>query len=271
MFYPVELDCSDRSRIEQALVVLNPAESKRLLAKTVVSLPEVTSAYANGRLVVSSGTTCAFVLEELTGEKIAPFCYSVGFIAEGLLTRSQKDDREAARFFVKGERVVSETLAFYDTFEKGDAAIKGANAIDPTGVAGVLSSNNQSGTIGALQSFLVARGCNLIMPVGLEKLVPDVIGAAAGWGQLTVSHSTGFPCYLYPVSQGLVLTEIEALGVLAGVKARLVASGGIGGSEGAVVLLLEGYAENMEKAWQAVESVKGEPVIEAPRHDYCTL
>jgi hypothetical protein len=47
-----------------------------------------------------------------------------------------------------------------------------------------------------------------------------------------------------------------------------VGSGGIGGSEGAVVLLLEGYEENIEKAWEIVQSVKGEPPIAVPRHQY---
>lgn len=267
MFYPVKLDLSDTSRIEQALVVLNPAESRRLLAKTVASLPEVTSAYANGRLAVCTGSTCAFILEELTGEKIPPYRYSVGIVADGLLTRTCKDDREETRFFVKGERVSQDATPFYDTFEKGDVAIKGANAVDSRGNAGVLCSNNRAGTMSALQRFVISRGLSVIMPVGLEKLVPCVEEAAAGWGQLSISRSMGLPCFLYPLCQSLVVTEIEALGILAGVKGRLVSSGGVGGSEGAVVLLLEGYKENIDKAWEAVESVKGEPPIEVVRHD----
>jgi hypothetical protein len=270
MFYPVDLDLTDRSRIEQALVILTPAESKRLLAKTVASLPEITSAYAHGRLAISTSSTCSFVLEELTGEKVAPFCYSVGFIADGLLTSSQKDDREVARFFVKGERVTQDAIPFYDSFEKGDAVVKGANAVDAKGNAGILSSNNQSGTIGAIQSFIISRGLPVIMPVGLEKSVPCVIEAAVGWGQLSLSRSMGLACYLFPMSQALVITEIQALGLIAGVRGRLVAGGGIGGAEGSVVLLLEGYKENIDKAWEAVESVKGEPPIEVPRHGLCT-
>jgi hypothetical protein len=116
---------------------------------------------------------------------------------------------------------------------------------------------------------IFSRGLPLIMPVGLEKLVPSVTDAAAGWGQLSLSRSTGLACCLFPVITGLVVTEIQALGFLSGVRARLVAGGGIGESEGSVVLLLEGYEENIEKAWQVIESVKGEPRVMVPRHHLC--
>ena len=57
-----------------------------------------------------------------------------------MLTTSHKDDRQVARFFVKGERVEMEAWNFLDSFEKGDAVVKGANAVDPQGNAGVLAA-----------------------------------------------------------------------------------------------------------------------------------
>jgi hypothetical protein len=268
MFYPVQHDLEDSSRIQQAAVVLNPAESKRLLARTVAGLPEVTNAYANGKLSISTCSTNALVLEELTGEKLSPYCYCIGMVADGMLTSSHAEDRQVARFFVKGERVDEDAWTFLDTFQKGDAVVKGANAVDPHGNAGVLTSNSQSGTIGALISLLAVRGLPIIIPVGLEKLVTSVPDASAGWGQLTLVKSMGDPVWLYPVTCGLVVTEIQALAILAGVRARHVASGGIGGSEGAVVLLLEGYEENIQKAWDIVAGVKGESTLEVPRHKF---
>jgi hypothetical protein len=268
MFYPVEYDVVDRGRIKQATAVLNPSESKRLLAKAVVGLPEIQNAYKNGRLLIGTCSSNALVLEELTGEKLAPHCYCIGMVADGMLTTAAKDDREAARFLVKGERVTEDVLKFLDSFEAGDAVIKGANAIDPFGNAGVLASNQQGGTVGALISFIAVRGLPIIMPIGLEKLIPDVIEAANGWGQRTLDRSMGEKVWLVPVTSGLVVTEIEALGLLAGVEARHVASGGIGGSEGAVILLLEGTEKNLDKAWDLLESIKGEPPIAVPRHSY---
>ena len=180
-------------------------------------------------------------------------------VADGLLTMSAKEDRVGSKFFHKGEVIEMESRDFLKTLERGDVVIKGGNAVDFEGNAGVLVGNETGGTIGALFGIACVRGIPLIMPVGLEKLVPSVPDAASGWGQLTLSYAMGLPCWLTPVSTGLVVTEIQALGILAGVRARLVASGGIGGSEGAVVLLVEGYEENLQSAIAAVNAVKGEP------------
>ena len=159
-------------------------------------------------------------------------------------------------------------LEYLDTFDEGDAVVKGGNAVDPYGNAGVLASNAQGGTVGALLSFIAVRGLPIIMPIGLEKLIPDVIEASNGWGQRTLDRSMGEKVWLVPVTCGLVVTEIEALGILAGVDARLVAAGGIGGSEGAVVLLIEGTERALDKAWKILESVKGEAPITVPRHSF---
>ena len=268
MFYPVDYDMHDHGPILQATAVLNPSESKRLLAKAVVSLPEVQDAYKDGNLLVSTCSSSAFVLEELTGEKLEPHCFCIGMVADGMLTTSVKDDREAARFFVKGARVDMNVLEYLDTFDVGDAVIKGGNAVDPFGNAGVLASNSQGGTVGALLSFIAVRGLPIIMPIGLEKLIPDVIEASNGWGQRTLDRSMGEKAWLVPVTCGLVITEIEALGILAGVEARMIAAGGIGGSEGAVVLLIEGTQKHIDKAWKILEGIKGEAPIAVPRHSY---
>ena len=153
MFYPVPLDLSDRSRLQRAEVVLNPSESKRVLGKAVAALPEVRNAYANGRLSISVSSTSAFVLDELTGEKLPAYTYCCGMVAHGVLTLSAEEDMERTRYFVKGKREDhDDAFAFLDTFEKGDAVVKGANAVDPVGNAGVLAGNNQGGNIGAILS-----------------------------------------------------------------------------------------------------------------------
>ena len=58
---------------------------------------------------------------------------------------------------------------------------------------------------------------------------------------------------------GTIVTEIEALEILCGVKATLYAAGGIAGAEGGVWLLLEGTKEELDNAMKLIESVQGEP------------
>ena len=58
---------------------------------------------------------------------------------------------------------------------------------------------------------------------------------------------------------GHIVTEIEALNILADVTAFQAAAGGIGGAEGAVWLVFRGNRENVEKALRLVEGIQGEP------------
>jgi hypothetical protein len=58
-----------------------------------------------------------------------------------------------------------------------------------------------------------------------------------------------------------VVTEIDALRILAGVEARHVASGGVGESAGSVVLIIKGDKENVQRAISIVEAIKGEPPL----------
>ena len=266
MFYPCQVELGAREAVKQGLVVLTPAESRRLLAKAVAALPEVQGAYKNGRLAILSGGTTSFVLEEVTGEKLEPPRFSMGMCADGVLTMSVEDGRVNGRCFVEGKMVDVAYPEFVKTMGKGDAIVKGANAVDATGTLGILLSNENGGAIGAVFGPASARGIPIIAPVGLEKQVWSVAEAAEGWGQSTLDYVMGVKVGYATVANALVVTEIQALAFLAGVKARIVGCGGIEGNEGAVILLLEGAAEDFDKAIKLVESIKGEPKIAVPRH-----
>jgi hypothetical protein len=88
--------------------------------------------------------------------------------------------------------------------------------------------------------------------------------AAKHSGVYYFKYSMGMPARLTPVVLGQVLTEIQALAVLAGVKATHMSSGGVGGSEGAVVLSVEGEEPAVAKAFDLVKSIKGEPPVTVP-------
>ena len=77
-------------------------------------------------------------------------------------------------------------------------------------------------------------------------------------------YSMGLPGKIVPVTSSLVVTEIQAFALLAEVRAYHIASGGVGGSEGAVILALEGEEERVKKAFALAKSVKGEPPVTMP-------
>ena len=80
----------------QALFTLTPAESKRLIGKGIAALPEVQNAKQNGYLLVSRGSTTAYCLEEMLGQKIEKKRYAVGQTIRGIICAIQAGDRAQA-------------------------------------------------------------------------------------------------------------------------------------------------------------------------------
>lgn len=249
----------------RALVSLTPAESKRLIAKGVVALPEVKRALEQGIIIVARGTTNAFVAEELTGSKIEPKShYAAGVVVDGELSANPPGTRLKPLVLRQGRPAEISPVEALKEFREKDVFIKGANAVDPEGNVGVLAAGERGGTVGEALPFVLPRGSYLIVPVGLEKLIPSVERAARACGIFRFKYSTGLPAGLVPLPNALAVTEVEALRALTGVKAVPVAAGGIAGSEGTVVLSLEGSAGQIEQAMALVKSIKGEPPVTRP-------
>jgi hypothetical protein len=268
MFYEVEVPVKKAAAKSwtAALVVLNPSESRRLIAKATVALPEVKNAFERGTIIIGRGVTNAYVTEELLGVRIEPKAgQTVGMVCAGITT-GNSGAPPCPHHVIRHGKPVENADAKVEilSFGPDDVFIKGANAIDPDGNAGILTSSLVGGTIGMAWPVLTPRGSHLIMPVGLEKLIPSVIEAARHTGLFSYKYSTGLPARLTPVVLGKVLTEIQALAVLANVSVTHVGSGGVGGSEGAVVLVIEGEETCVDRAFDLVKSIKGEPPVSLP-------
>ena len=65
-----------------------------------------------------------------------------------------------------------------------------------------------------------------------------------------------------------VITEVESFRILLGLEAIHIGSGGVNGSEGSVVMVAEGGKEELDRAIQFIESIKGEPPLH-PRKSLC--
>ena len=268
MFYEVELPQGKARNHDwiAALVVLNPPESRRLLAKATAALPEVRHAFENGTIIIGRGITSAYVTEELLGIRIEPKGgQTFGMVCHGITTGNYGPPSCPFHVIRKGTVIEgADSRVEIQSFGPDDVFIKGANALDPQGNAGILTSSLNGGTIGMAWPVLTPRGAHLILPVGLEKLIPSVAEAARHSGVYFFKYSLGMPARLTPAEPCLVVTEIQALAVLAGVRATQIASGGVGGSEGAVVLTIEGPEASVVKAFDLVKCIKGEPPVVVP-------
>ncbi|MHB1006583.1 MAG: sugar phosphate isomerase family [Chloroflexota bacterium] len=244
----------------KAAFSLTPAESKRLIAKAVVQMPEVKAALEKAYIILTGGTTNAFVAQELLGRRIEPSRFTAGISTNGLLCVTNPAEREKFPLVIYKGQVVDKTIRqALDDYHPETIAIKGANAVDLEGNVGVITSGYDGGTVAALIGTLTSQGIPYIVPVGLEKLVPSVKESAIYTGAKTLDYAIGADYGMYCLVKARVVTEIQALKNLFDVEAKLVAAGGVGGSEGAVTLIVMGEEANMKAAIALVESVKGEP------------
>jgi len=258
----------------RALVTLTVAESKALIAKAVVKHPIITRALAEHTVILGGGTTNAFVLAEVTGEKpdFASFVIA-SMNPEGPCVSHLERRAKIAevRIFVKGV-MQPEDVYLKDILTKlgaDDVFIKGANALDPDGKVGVIVGHAElgHGAIGRLWTRCVTQGIRVVAPVGLEKRIPgSIYEASARLGVKTVQYSTGTHFGLYvPHGNVTVITEIEAIRQLTGADPVVVSAGGYNGAEGALLFSIDGEKEQIDKVIQLVDQVKGQQPIVVPR------
>jgi hypothetical protein len=250
----------------QALFTLTPSESKRLIGKALVALPEIQKAMKQGYLLVGRGSTNAYIVEELIGKKIRKEAYTAGQIVKGVLCVLGPEDRIQPVSFHKGEILQVEPATVLDKLGPGDILLKGANALDAKGNVGIIMASPAGGTVGQFYVALQARGLETIYPVGLEKLVPSVEDAARHGGIFAIEKAIGTRVGMICIPGARIFTEIEALRTLFAVDAFHFASGGWGGAEGAITLVVEGPDVKVEKCLRFIEKrVKGEPPLPAAK------
>ncbi|MBN1858103.1 hypothetical protein JW848_02735 [Candidatus Bipolaricaulota bacterium] len=258
----------------KAAVVLTPPMSKRLIAQGLARHPVVSHALEQGRILVTLGTTNAYVAEELVGRPIARQAFAAGFIDGrwninaklGSALSAPEGSRNEA-LLGHGEILIDhgtamspppDPIQLLETLGRvpGDVIIKGGNALDPFGNVGVLMAHPGGGTVGKYYALALARGIPLIIPIGLAKMIlGSVLDLAPEMGQASLDRAMGLPCGLHPIL-GTIITEIEALDLLYGVDAFHVASDGVGRGVGSVSLLLKGEQESVERAFDAICSLQ---------------
>ena len=258
----------------QALVTLTPTESKKLISHAVLALPEFQKARQKGIIAIHRSSSTYFLYEALTGRRpegiwvrgvVSPrgLCVS----REGLEQSAKKGpgihDPLATRgnwFFKDGCLQESTPLGeILDQMTEHDVYIKGANAIDPAGNVAVLYGNpaGGGGTIGKVITTQRRIRFHLLLPIGLEKLIPVPISTATKKAAFRkIDLAMGLPCGLIRVP-GRKIDEVDALALLCGVEATPIAAGGLGGAEGSVVMAMHGTEEQVRKAFELSRSVKG--------------
>jgi len=258
----------------QAQIVLTPNESKKLIAMAILRMPKIQNALKNGILVMHPSSSTLFIYEMLFGKRPEGL-WVCGCIArqglcgtresEELILEQQSEPVDKRKIFRKSffvERGILQEEAYLDEIlgkmGKGDVYIKGVNAVDVYGNTGVLIGNPDGGggSIGMVLAAKKAKGFDIILPAGLEKLIPGVIADASKAADRKAGLTMGMPCSLYRMS-GEKVDEVDAIRILSGAKATPISAGGLGGAEGSIVLAIDGGDEQVTSAFELAKTVKG--------------
>ena len=258
-----------------AQVILTVTESKRLIAAAVAKLEVVREAAEKGMIIMHPSSSTYFIFEELTGMKpktnywvcgvVAPrgTCVEMGMLSGGHAPSADNYNPGELRglwAIKKGKVLVEAPLSeLLEQMTDRDVYIKGVNALDAQGNAGILIGEPvQGGALGVVLSAWKKKKFNFIYPAGLEKLLPiSIIQAAKEAKRTQYEYGMGLPAGLFPCPEGKTISEIEAIEVVSGATAVPIASGGLGGAEGATVLVIKGTAEQVNRAIECVERCKG--------------
>jgi hypothetical protein len=281
----------------RAQVVLTPSESKMLLSKAIARMDVVKHALSKGTVVIHPSSTTYFLIKEITGTEPQTEHWVLGAVlAQGLCRAAGKKGKHyklgAHLDQVKNMKQLVSDFPFKWVIRNGelrsgiplgqimeemgpeDVYIKGCNALDMKGNAGVLFGHSGGGTIGYVMACQRKKGFKIILPVGLEKLIPVSIAQAVKAARRTdFEYGMGMPCGLMPV-KGTTITELQAIELLSGgAKAVPNAAGGLGGAEGAILLAIEGDKDQVTRAIEYVEQSKGAklPHAHAVDCEHCTV
>jgi len=236
---------------------------KRLIAKAVISLEQIKKALENNTIVVVAGSTNGYVAEELLLliDQIGDFSRSTFF--RGVTTGpGKKIDVANASYFntdivvEKGKWIKEKTIfEVAQSLGQGDIIVKGANAIDSERkLAGVQIRTANLGPSGPMMQAVIGKRTEVIIPVGLEKRVFGNIAEIV----LKVNAPSTDGMRMLSLS-GTIITELEAIEMLTGTSAELVAGGGIYGGEGGCWIAITGTEEQLHIATNIINSVINEP------------
>jgi hypothetical protein len=201
------------------------------------------------------------VVEELLKKEIKKERFVAGMIDDKGACVVPREERIPSIVLKSGEISDDDPEKITRSMGPKDVFIKGANALDKNGKAWVMLASETGGTIGHVLGTLMARGVPIIIPVGLEKFVPDSLDKVSIMtGIHQINYSTGTPVGIISIP-GEVVTEREAFQLMGDVRVNVMGAGGIGGGEGSYTFLIEGSDKEVKNIFDSVKEIKGEKKI----------
>lgn len=238
---------------------VTPAMAKRLIGRGIASRADIKRVLTEGTLVIIAGTTNGYVAEEI----LTSLGQAEGFSRHGFRRGMHVPPGfDVAEVPFPGDVVIREgtwqqgkTIAdVAQQLQEGDIVLKGANALDPRDQAAVQIGSPDGGTMLAALHAIIGRRVQLLVPVGLEKRVLEDVDVLVE--RVNAPGTEGPRLFHMP---GRIFTELDAIQLLTGAQACLIAAGGIHGAEGSVWLGITGTDKQVSAATILIESLADEP------------
>jgi hypothetical protein len=233
----------------RAQISLTVTGAKRIIAKAVASFPEVRKAVQSGKLVLKGGTTVSALCEELG---FGPLLVTGRITVLGTMSTALSPGESPVPHMVVVEGgavqdAYGDIQGLLARLGEEDVVVISPNAFDAYGTAATMAGRPGGGPPGAIWAGIQARGVQLILPAGLEKMIPGrIVDAVRAGGQQRVDLAMGACVGLMPIL-GRIITEIDACLTLGAERATVIGRGGINGAEGATTLVVEGEAERVKE------------------------
>jgi len=241
----------------KAQIVLTVNEPKRLIAKAIISLPEIKNALEKGKILLKGGTTVSAIAKELVGIPLR-ICGRIskrGTVSSQII--SVKHPHSILLEKGKIKNIDDNIVEVVKNLGRGDIIIISGNALDSQKNVGMMAGSVSGGNPGIAVSGMLSEGAKVIIPIGLEKLIPGTIrDASMIAGRKDVDVSYGMAVGLIPL-YGKVVTEKDAVEILAKLNCTVIGKGGILGAEGSTVMVVEGLDKEVKKILKVIKEVKG--------------
>ena len=238
-------------------VTLMVEESKELIAIGILEHMKMKNAWQNGRIVLKGGTTVSRISARLTGRPLA-IC---GRMTERGTVDGLHEMTDSHVLMIADNRSIPIDDVYMErlmTLGPDDVYVCSPNAMDAYGNAVIMAGDQDGGEIGYALSVCYANGVSVLIPAGIEKMVPgnlrDVVKKS---GRKTKDISMGMAVGLVPM-EGEIFTEIEAVQQLARVECAAIGAGGIGMAQGSVTLDIWGDEQEVQTVLEIVTALKKE-------------
>ncbi|GFN34972.1 hypothetical protein [Tepidimicrobium xylanilyticum] len=252
-----------------AQITLTVEESKKLIAMAVSIHPKVKNVLEKGNILFKGGSTVSQVSKTITGNYLR-LC---GMITKRgcVVNVGDEESLPHVALYKNGEFINIDETFLQDVLKltENDLIICGANAIDPYGNAAMMTGSLGGGDTPFAFGTWYGEGVPVIIPVGLEKLIPNNINEIIKLtGRRKKKYSTGMSVGLMPVI-GEIITEVNAIKLLTGLEAIPIAAGGIGNGKGSVTLDVIGEEKELKKLMDLILDIKDQVLYEEENYLEC--